>query len=764
MPKRPAELFREWPAAKLWEAARTDSNPVQVLLSRIPDSRRLQSTARKPYQQGPDLRYLFLPIAVNPSDPHRTKMINETFVYASDIQNADGKGIDSDKSAINWDAQALRRFIDQTLRCAETQREAASELTQRKRQLSIAHSFVLGERGIGKTHLQNFILSQYSSLFDQHKIVWIRLNLIRDFGDELSLDLNYWVRAQITKVLCRYYDSRSSYCRQTRPGLDIDFRLALSQYLLGSQMDHSDQKALREKMNAMLARFQESGKDADIQPSWVPVQLADQVFQVARAKGLAFVVVFDGLDLLSRSDAQQRRLEGRCEVLRRYLNQETTLPCYHLIFVREETLLLAPGLLDAARGAPYKNSVIDFHRIAAVRPHALVSRRLDFAKTDSEFATDSSRIAKFELYLNTTPSGLLDSNHRSLNYTAAIGGLYGLNARSATQLLSVAANHFLLEDSQTEDSQGYRFTEMSMIGARAFAPEGYRYRRNIDGRLERITTVDFRHYDTIFLPSVVAFPFEDGASASSIFSRCGLGVYLWAVRILQATRQFNLLHHIGVPILDLVELMTAVFNYPAEETRICIEDLCDVELLQMRPLRGSTPQYPENCSVEISSKGAVILDTYLSDVTYLGICGFTLPLPSPALPDVADMSGLVQAKAYAFDGLKDWVVTKQQNAFTVGQLLVEANAKQKSAILDRTSFGHEIRWIDSRTENLLTNMLREDCDIYQVGEMITSRLPKIADRAVSGLVPDTEAAVLAELESISKRIADKEARICGRDI
>ena len=79
-------------------------------------------------------------------------------------------------------------------------------------------------------------------------------------------------------------------------------------------------------MYAMLSKLQDANKDQDIQPSWLSGRLADEVFSIAREKGFAFVVVFDGLDLLTRSETQKHRLDSRLAAVSRYLGQETVLP------------------------------------------------------------------------------------------------------------------------------------------------------------------------------------------------------------------------------------------------------------------------------------------------------------------------------------------------------------------------------------------------------------------------------------------------------
>ncbi len=682
-------------------------------------------------------------------------MIVDTFVYAGN----DDRGTDDahDGDAINSSAAALDTFVDGVIAKA-IQLRSSDRLAHQSYPRA---ALVTGDKGIGKTHLQNFILSKYSQRFDKDNLLWIRLNLVRDFGEDDTPDMNAWVRAQIAKVLCRYYDPKSSHCSQNRPSLDIDFRFLLSKFISDARWDANEKRVMRDQMYAMLSKLQDPNKDQDIQPSWLSGRFGDEIFSIAREKGLAFVVVFDGLDLLTRSETQKHKLETRLNAVSKYLSQETVLPLYHLLFVREETLVLYPEFLESFRAAAYSNSEVGEHRVAPIHPKHLLESRVRFANSHSITGQDDivdgfERADEFLAFLQTTDSGLLSNRGQPLTYLEAISELSGASARSATQLLYAAATYF------SADVQEYQLTELAMMGTKAFPPSMYQYRRRGDALVAVRAHLDARTHDTIFLPSIVAFPFDEQRPARDTFASAGLGTYLIGVRVLQAVRWFAFNNRAFLPVKDALSLMERVYGYEYAMTFAGIQAWCDVELLQLRAFRGlQATDYVEQSAIEITSKGRVILEKYLPDATYLGVAAFAMPMPSIAFPDPSEQAGtgLVRARAYSQDGLQEWVTAKLVNAFTVGRLLVAANAEHRDSLRERArQLSKDYPWRDHGVAALEAELLNEDSDVYSIGVSIDRSLPEIAHRIV-GSLGERGPAVLRDLADIAEGILAKTSQL-----
>ena len=172
---RASDVYRDWPAERLWRVAVADDYPTRNLLSVVPRERR-QQVARRAAKNA-RLMNLFLPVPVNPSRPDRTRMILGTFVYAEQTTRTASTTSTGLSTSINWSEDTLDTFVD----------TAVARALQLRSPDRLAHqsypraALVKGDKGIGKTHLQNFVLSKYSGRFDRDR-PWIRLTLFATSG------------------------------------------------------------------------------------------------------------------------------------------------------------------------------------------------------------------------------------------------------------------------------------------------------------------------------------------------------------------------------------------------------------------------------------------------------------------------------------------------------------------------------------------------------------------------------------------------------
>lgn len=733
-------LFAGWPAVSLWQRMSRTDGPVTDILSRVPLEKRQQLTSRRRLSSG-SLAGLFSPIRVNPSDSARTAMLLDTFVFAGEA-GAPSAGRQGDSDAINWSSDRLDRFVTDVIDAAK---ELGADLRREPidRRSRQGFSLVLGEKGIGKTHLQNFILSRYSKDFDDAGVVWVRISLTRSFGADTPVDITAWVRAQIAKVLCRYYDHRSAYCKTPRPSLDIDFRLALGVYIESRPFDERDKADYRRRMNLMLERLQAPNKDTDISPTWIDPLLADQVFAVAREKGLSFVVVLDGMDQLTSSGHQRERFDTRRSAVATYLAQESQTPCYHLWFMRDDSLRRVREDLEGPTALPAHQRDVPLYRAAPAPTSILIDKRLSFAtKHYSE-----TRASEFAAYLKTNDCGILSKSGERLTFLAAISGLAGINARSVTQLVTLAATHFV-GDSSDGSSSGYLFTESAMMGLKAFPPESYVYQREAGVLRLRHVPNDPRVHDTLFLPPVGVFPHEYHAPALDVFSVVGIESYVWSVRVLQAVKYAQDDLACALQLNDLVSLLQLLFDYSPDRTLLLVEEMCDVELLQTSSVRSAAVASPENSYLHLTSKGRSLLDRYLTDVTYLGVSAFTVPVPDGALPDLEDPIGLFQARAFSVDQLVDWVTAKLQNAFSLAHLMSAANERQRRRVAHVPN-DSQVPWFNKDIAQMYESFRNPEHEIFGIGRAMLEDVPKISERVLSGLKESERTRVIDNLRAIA---------------
>ena len=160
-----------------------------------------------------------------------------------------------------------------------------------------------GARGIGKTFFLNYLLSKYSDILDEKKIIWVRINLpvSRNFDDKLD----HWIEAQITKVLIRNYDEDSQYIQKPQHKR-LNLLAHLRDWAKSESNDH--EREIKRKAVERLERIYAFGKgDTDISPEIVPMDVCGEVRRYAEENGLGFIIVFDGFDRLDYDTKNERR-------------------------------------------------------------------------------------------------------------------------------------------------------------------------------------------------------------------------------------------------------------------------------------------------------------------------------------------------------------------------------------------------------------------------------------------------------------------------
>src|ERR1019366_313080 len=110
-------------------------------------------------------------ISVNPGDPVRTELIKKYFIFGS--QQGDhnpGEPAPINDSAAVLDS-CVRTWIDKSRAFPSAYRLYEGVPKREPRDIP-RFGIVTGERGVGKTFLQNYIPSEYAQQFDDEEVLW----------------------------------------------------------------------------------------------------------------------------------------------------------------------------------------------------------------------------------------------------------------------------------------------------------------------------------------------------------------------------------------------------------------------------------------------------------------------------------------------------------------------------------------------------------------------------------------------------------------
>jgi hypothetical protein len=628
-------------------------------------------------------------VSVNPNDPLRTSLIEKYFVLGreeSEAESIEGIPINSSEDSIeSW----VKRWVTHAKNISNEYRpntdlNDANEFVSRiEPDNTPRFQIVLGERGVGKTFFQNFVLTKYCNYFDTQKVIWVRINLVRAFGSD---DLNFWIKSQIAKVLTRYYDIESKRYNKNRKH-DIAFHF--SETLSTKMRSASEQR--RDTATRMLEifRYENPASDRDINAAWVDPAAVDYIFERALEDGVGFIVVIDGLDLLDHSEGLKRNFEEQLERVRTYLSESTPLWRFNLIFMRPESYPQFESMvLRKIKHVPDELRNTNFLKLLPVDLNELFEKR--FATLDSTDLAKTigyhiDQIREFKKFLENIECGEAKDG-TALTYKKWLSDVFGNNTRAATQVLHAAAHEFMLHDGGKKTFQhslAYHFIDLTMRAGGSLPPAAYRYKkivRHNETIYERtVPPAGVTVYDSTFLPSIFRFPYGAQETVDLIFNGTGHGNLLLGLRILQFARVFvDKRSQLGALTLSgLVNVVSSVFQLEVELVRALVEEFMDDELLYPWSTKEFSPPEIGNRYLMLSPKGRTLLDKFLFDIAYLNVASYNLPLPQNLLRDQPSPMYFNALPIDEHTDVVDTVKAKLLNSISLWKLVEHVNCRQK---------------------------------------------------------------------------------------
>ncbi len=617
------------------------------------------------------------PISVNPNVADSRESLIGTYEHASDNPSAPNAS-DEDIEALLCDlisqANKERDYADNPTLFDKTDRRMAA--------VGEAVTALYGRRGCGKTFLLNYILARYAELLDEKKVIWIRINLVEDFGDN---NLVHWIHAQCAKVIMRYYDPNSKVERLTPRPIPVQVEPIVVSYI-NAESDIMSQKDLRDDFRVMKERFYRKGQEPPLDPSWIPKSLVEHLFNMVQHLGYSFIVALDGLDLLEATPHHNAKFESLVEQLGTIAVNPTSMGMA-LVAVMRTRSLEALATVTPKAYAPLKASA---RRVGVPSFDSILRKRVNFLSNHVPEIVES-----FDdpAYAASTDWGhALDQFVDRLNErsgAAKLLDMFGQNRRAQGQVVQLAYHEHLERHLQ----RPYLLIESMVKAGRSYPPRSYHYSIGEDGGLKRSATSSLL-FDNHFFPSVFTFPYVDYREETENPVRPHEDGYLLGLRILQLlyahSRRMNRSRRIEpLKLGEMTQLCEELFSYPEELVVNLIEEYQECEFLELLPLGSGPPTALARLQLVQMPKTPYLLRHFLPDIAYLSLAAMRVPISTLAASrqppyfeactlDLVGGGDLLAAGV--FDKLlARWVAVKIINACELIRLVCPINEKQRQS-------------------------------------------------------------------------------------
>ncbi|MCG3198808.1 MAG: hypothetical protein GHCLOJNM_03315 [bacterium] len=638
-------------------------------------------------------------IAVNPHNSENTEALVASYTFPDDL--------DLPSVYINRSHEGVRLAVQQLVLMALRERDfiyGTDPLDRTGRKLAAAgHDLVVlhGERGSGKTFFLNYVLSHFSHYFDSEKVIWVRLNLVEDFGNNDYL--LHRIYAQATKIIMRYYDPQSDQYQQKPIPLSVSTHLY--SWIEANKPNRDEASVLNQKVMGMCQVFHHKTRDERVTPNLVPMVLGRRSFEYAQESGYSFIIVLDGLDQLDATPFHKRKFENLLQSTDNLARDQAALGMVFLVVTRTNTLRSLPN----ANISPYINSAIIEWRLKEIPLDSILHVRTSFLK---------SNVARLSTQQNWDTSDWPQHIDEFVNFVSQeIRGTrfpasFGANSRAQMQIVQLMYFDFL--DIQHE--RPYLLIESVAKAGLRYPPKHYSYcippgRREWERRVGTHTQLD-NH----LLPFIFSYPVLDYYShtdPSILLPPHSAGVLL-GLRVLQiVAAQEHLLKQSPVcdrlRLHELTEMCKRLFDYPKFLTTLLLEEFVEYELLSLAGNEGLRVSNTTISPLYAMPKLFHMLDRFMYNLAYLNLCAMRVPFSIRAFSKEPSFvrSGTLDSVRYTSlrhesqmereEKLFQWVTTKILNSIALYRLLNRINTTQK------TMFEERRRGLNERLQRIALN-------------------------------------------------------------
>ncbi|MBI4964208.1 MAG: hypothetical protein HY913_13095 [Desulfomonile tiedjei] len=606
-------------------------------------------------------------IIVRKNDRFNANALVESYVYHQDQGEVDALWVNQNPESTYYLVTSLIQAA-QKFRKVFLDKNRVDRAEQLKTLASAAFTVLYGARGSGKTFFLNHVISKYTKIFDEAKVIWVRVNLAREFSS--IEDLLHIVYAQAAKIVLRYYDVRSIRWEEGSPkpiGLDLSAELDI---WLSEVSDMETRKDMGEKVAYLKYSFmqaEEAPESAD--PEIVPKLIGRRVFEHAMAKGYAFILVLDGVDRLEALPYHKQRYQKVKRGLRQLLAGVNNLGCPIVGVARTDTL----RDLSATRGS-FPSNYFEA-RLRAVNFKRIVERRINYISGEMKELSklpEYSNLGDWQAHLNEFLDYLKRRNREGKSWYQVLDGIHPDNNRAKVNALLVLHYEF----ARVEENKSYLLLESLLRGGYEFPRAHYVYKLKRDGLLER--TGSNNRFETNLLPNIFTFPFTSTGQGVT-FPTDGHGL-LAGLRILQLAAATERLRKgkqkPPLPIAaDLIALCKILFEYEEELLLNLIEEYGEFEIFYLGGMHYDQPSHRSRWTIKCSLKLDILLSDLIYDVAYLNLCSMCTPLERKRVP--WNKNPFLQASSVKSDGVEEWVLCKITNAVSFFRLIKSVNEYQE---------------------------------------------------------------------------------------
>jgi hypothetical protein len=517
-------------------------------------------------------------LTVNPNKKESNEALVNSYVFSSDKR----PGI------VNKDHESTKVFIDRLIKAAHVERKLSeqSSMPDPASAASLAtRMFILhGHRGTGKTFFLNYLLSRFWERLDAEKVIWVRINLVMNFG--VKNDLLSWVPAQATKILLRYYDkNHKSRSLGSEPPVPLDFIAHLNGFIEKEYSEYPERlNYYRDKVIMMRSAFRDLIQDKTVNEDMVPQILGEELMRFARENGYSFIVVLDGLDRLDITTAAKKKFDSICRQVD-LIGRSYESPGYALVVSsRTKTLTNTTSCFSD----PYRQASSRALEMGGVELLAILSKRLDMIRDEIP------RIAGSNGWdLNDWPAHIEEFRNRLFDDTdsfiSSLSDALGEDRRSQMQMVQLDYLDYL----ETKKERAYQLIEYLTKAGKQYPPRYYFYAKEENGDLVQACNAEPTPLDSKFFPTIFSFPrLQEGFSDMPNHDQSMLIGLRMAQLVVSCTELIlNKEVEFFDPLIahELASICEILFGYERQVIYALLEEFAEFDLIQ---LNGGLYQIP----------------------------------------------------------------------------------------------------------------------------------------------------------------------------
>ncbi len=690
-------------------------------------------------------------IIVSPKDVFNTLALNECYTYYDEETLLPGES-----AIVNYNESTAIKFIKKLIKDSRSRLKSnvskfnADNVGRRAAAGRKKLYFLDGPRGSGKTFFLNFIFSKFHQMFDDERVIWVRINLVNEYctysNSEIH-DLADWLFAQLTKIILRYYDFNSVQYRKNGKGkLAFNYIEILTNYIEKEcSYDENLSLVLKQKLLKLKQIFQNQTETEPISKGLVPDVFGRYLFDFLQRNNISVIFVLDGCDKIEALVHQEKKFQWLCSAIDAISNTSSEPNTTILLVTRTQNL---PVIKESSRQGGGSIPRSHFKSLKPVSFENILEKRFQYLEREIEQIASLSKLewdSSISLnHLNNFRNYLLErSRVYKFEFFDAIDKVYDSNIRAKTQSIQTMYCEFLLD----KGLKHYTIIESLCRAGRAFPPKPYRYEIN-NGVLQRYPGEQV--FDNHFLPNIFTFPTVNCKPLCEVEFLFDSIPFLAGLRISQildnfyayknSTEKGNVKKPVNfLTVDDICCIASSMFGYQQDLIVKMIEEFGEYELFR---LGGVGLRFAFNTKFykpQQMPKIKYILSHLIYDISYLNMCSIRTMIPSCFL----SKNEFFSAKDYFKVPLRVWVASKIKNAISIYQLINYYNK------LDLLNKNNGLSNLGSKKHKLIMQYN----DIYSFILVIKQSIIRQCNSILNEIENRSE---FSDLEYILKQLTDHE--------